>query len=214
MATIVDLSPSYNKTAIYADGAVLPGDPGIDGGGFAYSGTLLGSSTVISGIPFQFGSPNVLDSAANKFAIGGASSVPLPSGNFSKLWILGTGVSGNQAAQPVSVVYSDSSQDNFTQSFSDWFTPQGYAGEGTAFTLSYRDKNDGTTSAGTLFLYIYSFSLNPAKLTATFNLPGGAPPGNQNVIILAATLIPLPFTGSPTVRGGAQSIYVSDSMIF
>ena len=40
-----------------------------------------------------------------------------------------TGVNGNQANQTFTVNYSDGTSTSFTQSLSDWFTPQNYAGE-------------------------------------------------------------------------------------
>jgi hypothetical protein len=99
--------------------------------------------------------------------------------------MLATGVNGNQASQPFIVTYTDGTTSTFTQSLSDWFTPQSYAGEAAAQTESYRVSPNGTLDGRTFYLYGYSFTLNNAKTVKSLTLPS-----NANVVMLAATLTP------------------------
>jgi hypothetical protein len=52
--------------------------------------------------------------------------VTLPAGSYGTLTFLGTAVNGNLASQQFIVTYSDDSTTTYTQSVSDWFTPQYY----------------------------------------------------------------------------------------
>ena len=54
---------------------------------------------------------------------------PCPPETTPALNLLGTAVNGNQPNQIFVVTYSDGSTTTFTQSVSDWATPQKYAGE-------------------------------------------------------------------------------------
>ena len=99
--------------------------------------------------------------------------------------MLATGVNGNQASQTFVVHFSDGTSSTFTQSISDWFTPQSFAGESTAVSMPHRDNSDGTTDNRTFLLYGYSFALNNAKTVSSITLPN-----NANVEVLAITLVP------------------------
>ena len=66
------------------------------------------------------------------------STIPLPAGNDSAVNLLATAVGGNQLNQTFVVTYTDGTTSSFTQSLSDWFTPQNYAGESKALTMPYR----------------------------------------------------------------------------
>ena len=113
----------------------------------------------------------------------------MPSGGYGALTLLATGVNGNQAGQPFTVTYTDTTQATFTQSISDWYTPQNYSGESTAVTMSYRDLYNGTKDSRTFYVYGYSFSLNATKTVSSITLPNDA-----NVEVLAIDLLP---TGTP-----------------
>ena len=176
-ATNVNLAGVANVYGIAINGATVPG-AGLDGGGYAYSATLLGSSLSWSGIGFALGAAQALD------AVSGAT-VTLPAGTFSKLYMLATGLNGNQTSQAFIVTYTDGTTSTLTQSLSDWFTPQNYAGEATAQTESYRVSPNGTLDQRTFYLYGYSFALNNAKTVKSLTLPS-----NANVVVLAATLTP------------------------
>ena len=148
--------------------------------GYSYSANLLTPSRVFSGVLFVFGPANQLD------AVGcGGQSVTLPAGQFTSLILLATGVEGNQMAQTVTVTYTDGTSTKFTQSFSDWFTPQKYSGELEGVAMAYRNFDNGTKDKRTFSLYAYRFALNSTKTVESVTLPNDA-----HVAVLAATLVP------------------------
>ncbi len=176
------LANYYNRAGIYSDGTTFtnPATGGLDGGGAAYSGTLLGGSTTWSNVVFNFGPIN----ATNIISAAGQTIV-LPSGNYSRLLMLATGVQGGQTSQPFLVTYADASTTTFVQSLSDWYSPQNYAGESEAIVMGHRDSADGMTDNRTFYLYGYSFALNPARTLQSIRLPI-----NANVIVTAISLVP------------------------
>ncbi len=111
-----------------------------------------------------------------------AQSIALPNGSFSTLNLLAAAVNGNQANQSFTVRYTDGTSQTFSQSISDWFTPQAYAGETTAITMAYRNGGAGGDSR-TFRLYAYAFRLNSAKIVSGITLPN-----NGNVEIVAITV--------------------------
>ena len=179
----VNLSSLFNITGIYTDGSTFPSNGGVDGGGYAYSATQLGnqagaSNYIVNGVNFALGAPN-----ANNVLYGTGQPVPLPQGHFTNLKILGTGVAGSQAAQPVIITYTDGTTTTFAQGFSDWFNPQGYPREYKAQQMSYRDQASGSTSSANFNLYYYVFPLNLQKVVQSITLPS-----NRDVVTLAITL--------------------------
>jgi hypothetical protein len=178
----VSLAAYYNRAGMYTDGTTFtnPATGGIDGGGAAYSATLLGSSLTWTGLQFNFGPPNVTNvvSAANQ-------TIALPTGNYTTLRMLATGLQGNQASQSFTVTYTDASSTTFVQSLSDWFTPQNYVGESKAFASGHRNNSNGTADNRTFYLYGYSFALNSSKLVQSIRLPN-----NANLAVLSISLVP------------------------
>jgi Putative Ig domain len=178
----VSLAGYYNRAGIYTDATTFTNPPtgGVDGVGSAYSGTLLGNSQTWNNTPFAFGPLN----ATNVISCAG-QTITLPPGNYSRLEMLGTGVNGSQAAQPFVVTYTDSTTSTFAQGLSDWFSPESYAGESRAVSMSHRDNANGTTDNRTFYLYGYSFALNSTKTIQSLRLPD-----NANDIITAISLVP------------------------
>jgi predicted alpha-1,6-mannanase (GH76 family) len=179
----VNLASAFNIAGVYSDGTVFPTNGGLDGGGTAYSANLLGtragaSNIVVNGLNFNLGAPNV-----NNVAYGAGQVIPLPPGRFNTLRILGSGIGGNQTAQAITVTYTDGTTKTFTQSFSDWFNPQGYPDESIAEKMPYRLKADGTHDSRTFNLYQYSLLLDQRKIVKSLTLPV-----NRNVIVLGITL--------------------------
>ena len=170
--TEVALTASVNVDGIVANGSVAP-NGGLDGKSNAYSATLLGSSLTWNGNTYAFGSAGVADAVSN-------TTIALPAGSYTTLSLLGTAVNGNQPNQTFTVNYSDGSSTSFTQSLSDWFTPQNYAGESKALTMAYRVEYNGTLDNRTFYLYGYSFALNSAKTPVSLTLPK-----TRNVVVLA-----------------------------
>ena len=178
MAAQVSLSPAFNITGISTDGETFTG--GLDGVGYAYSETLLGATQTFDNTLFNIGPANSPDAVSAN-----GNSVGLPAGQFSALRMLATGVNGSQTAQSFTVTYSDGTSADFTQSLSDWFKPQNFAGESMAVTMARRNSNLGLPNNGPFYLYGYSFNLNNSKTVSSITLPG-----NSNVKVFALTLVP------------------------
>ena len=175
----VNLASAYNLTGIYTDGTTFSATGGIDGAGAAFSATLMGSGKTWNNVPFTFGPANASDAVNN-------TTISLPAGQYTTLSLLATAVQGNQLSQTFTVTYTDNTTSTFTQSMSDWFTPQNYAGESVALSMAYRNMYTGTQEARTFDLNGYSFALNSAKTVKSVTLPA-----NQNVVLFAVTLPPV-----------------------
>ena len=176
--TQVDLLSAYNRAGIQVDGTPFSGG-GLDGDGYA-STYRIGTTLNTGGSIFNFG-----PAAINDVVSATGQTIALPSGRYSSLKLLATGVNGSQPNQTFIVTYTDGTTATFTQSLSDWAIPQSYPGETTVRTSYYRDLADGTTQAGMYNIYEYSFTLNSAKTVSSITLPN-----NRNVEVVAATLIP------------------------
>jgi hypothetical protein len=174
-ATAVTLSSVANVDAIANSGTIVL-NGGLDGLGYAYSEALLGASIAWNGNTYSLLGPDIADAASNK-------TIPLPAGNYSTISLLGTGVNGNQANQTLVVNYTDGSSSTFTQSVSDWNTPQNYSGESQVLQMAYRIKPNGSLDNYTFYLYGYSFALNSAKTVASIVLPA-----TGHVVMLAVDL--------------------------
>jgi hypothetical protein len=172
----VNLSAAYNMIGLVADGTTFASNAGVDRAGNAYSSSLLGSTVTFGGNSFSMGPANASSAVTS-------ATVALPAGQYTTLAMLATGVNGNQASQTFTVTYSDGTTSTFTQSLSDWFTPQSYAGESKAVTMAYRDVYNGTKNNQTFYLYAYSFTLNSAKTVSSLTLPT-----NANIVVFAVTL--------------------------
>ena len=177
--TPVNLGSPFNLDGIVNDGSTFSLTTGIiDGGAAALSANLLGTSQTWNGTPFTIGaagSSNVVSATGQ--------TISLPAGQYASLQFLGLAVNGNQANQTFTVNYADGTTQTFTQSLSDWFSPQNYTGESTAVTMAYRDLSNGTKDNRTFYVYGYSFSLNATKTVSSITLPNDA-----NVKLLSVTL--------------------------
>ncbi len=177
VVTPVSLSSAANVNAIFTNGTAIT-NGGIDKASNAYSESLVGSSVTYGGLLYNFLGANVPDAISS-------TTLTLPSGKFSTLNLLGTGVEGDRVNQTFVVTYTDGTTTTITQSLSDWYAPQGYAGESKAITMTYRLISTGAEDARTFYLYAYSLAINNAKTVASVTLPS-----NRYVVILAATLSP------------------------
>ena len=177
--TLVNISSAFNRTGIVSDGAASSGG-GFDGDGNSLSASLVGTSVTAGGAYFELGPANTADVIS---ALG--QTISLPAGGDASLKLLATAVNGRQPNQTFTVTYTDGTTATFTQSISNWAIPQGFAGESTALSTSYRDTSNGTEQAGLFNIYEYTFLLNPTKTVSSLTLPQ-----DGNVEVLAATLIP------------------------
>jgi hypothetical protein len=174
----VDLASAFNTTGFAKDGDHLHGTVGFDGEGSVYSATLLGAAPVSKGVTFKLGSAN----AADVVSCGGGT-VNLPAGQYASLWLLGSAVEGNQMAQPLTVTYTDGTTETLSQNFSDWFLPQGFAGESRAVKMAYRNMPNGGKDGRPFYVYSYGFPLDHTKTVKSLTLPN-----NPNVKILAISV--------------------------
>jgi hypothetical protein len=101
------------------------------------------------------------------------------------LELLGASVNGNQPDQTFTVNYTDGTSQTFTQSISDWHTPQSYAGETAVVSSSYRDTHQGGRDyKGPFDVYGYAFTLDSTKTAESITLPG-----DSHVEVLAITMV-------------------------
>jgi hypothetical protein len=173
----VSLGAADNLYGIATPGIAVVGS-GLDGHGDAYAGNLLGTTITSAGATFTLAAAGAGSAATN-------TTIALPAASYATLSLLATGLNGNQLNQSFVVTYTDGTTSSFTQSLSDWYTPQHYTGETIAATLAYRIKASGVTQAGPVYLYAYSFALNSAKALQSITLPK-----NANVAVLAIDLAP------------------------
>jgi hypothetical protein len=172
----VSLTGDFNRVGIVNDGSTFTG--GLDGGGAALSAKLLGPSLTWNGTQFTLGA-----AGGNNVVAAAGQTISLPAGNYTTLSFLATAVNGNQPNQTFVVTYTDGTTDTFVRDISDWFTPQGYAGESDAVDLAYRDLSGGTRDNRAFHVYGYSLSLRPGKTVQSIRLPT-----NRNVNVLAMSL--------------------------
>jgi hypothetical protein len=182
----VPLAAQANVVGVGKAGAAVP-NGGLDGNGDAYATDLLGTTVTWAGATFTLGTADALNAVSNK-------TITLPSGTYSSVKMLATGVEGNQPNQTFIVTYTDGTTTSITQSLRDWFTPQNYAGESIASTMAHRLTSKGATDARTFYLYGYSLAINSAKTVKSITLPK-----NRNVVVLAIDLTPV---NSPPVGPG------------
>jgi len=175
----VPAATAYNVFGIYTDGSTFPQTGGLDDDGNAYSATELGTSATWNGITYTFGPTNAEDAWQNTI-------ITLPAGQYSTLTFLGNAVNGNLPSQTFIVTYTDGTTSTFTQSVSDWFTPQTYTGETKVVTTTYRNMYNGTKDNRTFILYGYSFAINASKTVKSLTLPGLSTVNNaaDNVVVV------------------------------
>jgi hypothetical protein len=175
-ATQINLSAYYNRTGIAADGSSF--SSGLDGGAYCYSANLLSPAIFWNNLVFALGPTNASDVVACA-----SQTITLPAGQFNTLQFLAIGVNGSQTAQNFIVTYTDNSTTTFTQSFSDWVTPQSYSSENIALAMPCRNQNNGTSQINKTILGGYIFTLDPTKTVKNIVLPN-----NGNLVILAMQL--------------------------
>ncbi|MFZ0732166.1 MAG: S53 family serine peptidase [Candidatus Sulfotelmatobacter sp.] len=203
--TPVDLSSAYNLYAFYDDANEnsITATNSLDGVGYAYSANILNLGANIGGSQFTFGPANQPDAI-----YGTGTSITLPSGYYTSLQMLATGIEGNQASKTVTVTYADSTTSTFTQSFSDWcsalngngcVSTGSNPGESVAIAMPYRDSAAGPDNR-VFYLYHYSFLLNTNKAVQSVTLPN-----TRDVVVLAMTLAG-PVTTGFTVNAAPNTV--------
>lgn len=176
------LTSAYSRTGIYNNGSTFGSGGGLNDAGKAYSSYLFPATLNTWNTPeFSVAAANAVDSVTAS-----GQTISLPAAEYGTLNILATAVNANEAAQTFTVTYSDNSTAAFTQSLSNWFSPQGYSGESTALEMTYGNTYTGTEdTSDTYSIDTYSLGLNPAKTLASVTLPSTA-----NVQVLGITAVP------------------------
>ena len=173
----VSLSSVANLVGIVPDGTKFT-SLSLNRAGCNYSENLLHNPFSYAGVRYAIGAAN------GKDVVMGGKVIPLPAGNYASLYLLALAVQKNQYTPLVfTVTYSDKSTEVIKQSLSDWVSPQHYAGESIALTMPYCDNTSGGKTAGSHYLYQYTFALNRAKTVTSLTVPA-----NSDVIVVAATL--------------------------
>jgi hypothetical protein len=179
--TPVDLGGIYNLVGITNNGAQFSGG-GLDGAGNAYSANVLGTSQTIGGVNYTIapgGTTNVIQAAGQTIGL------PLSS-TYTHVDLLATAVNGNQTSQIFTVNYTNGTSQTFNQNLSDWHTPQGFTGETTGVSASFRNtSNGGQDNKGPFDIYGYSFALT---IPVGFTIKSITLPNNQHVQIVAITV--------------------------
>jgi hypothetical protein len=193
--TAVSLASAFNRTGIYNDGTSFSG--GLDGGGYAYSASQLGSSLIWDSVPFKFGPAN-----ANDVVTCAAQTIALPANRYTTLLMLATGVDGNQTSQSFTVANSDGTTTPIVQSLSDWVNVTTYSNQFIADTMPYRLFSSGSPSSAGTHVYGYLFPLNNTKTAQSLKLPN-----DSDVAVLAVTLANTPLPVSLQANYNRAGIY-------
>lgn len=165
----------YRVNALYPDGTNYD-ERGFDGTSLAFSSQRLGSSLRYAGFVFPLGTPSLPDAAS-------ASTVALPPGSYTTLYLLGAAGASAQMSQPFLLTYTDGTSTSTRLNLSSWRAPQHFAGETTVASTSYANRSDGTQLAGSFSVYGYQVPVDPSRTPMTLTLPP-----TTDVVLLAAGL--------------------------
>jgi hypothetical protein len=105
-------------------------------------------------------------------------------GSGNVLTLAAAAVNGGQASQSLTLNFTDGSSTTWTQSFSDWCSPQYYKNESILSTQSYRNTATGGTNDTTNYIYGYGYTLPEGKTLESITLPN-----NSNIGILGMALV-------------------------
>jgi serine/threonine protein kinase len=182
----VDLSHVYNATGIYTEGTEFQSRASLDQVGYAFPAEMLGGTKVWEGVTFNLGPANAPDAVTSR-------TIALPPGKFDELKMLALSVNGDHESQTFTVMYSDGSSTDFSQSVSDWYTPENFSGESEVASTPYRVGSRGGRDDRTFHVYGYSFRLDGKKTAVSFTLPP-----NRDVLVFGLALV------RGASRGGAS----------
>jgi len=173
----VDLSHAYNANGIYTSDVSFDSRQSLDGVGYAFPAEMLGETKAWDGVPFKLGPANAPDAVTSR-------TIALVPGKYDELRMLAIGVNGNQESQAFTVMYADGSSADYSQSVSDWYTPEYFSGESEVASTPYRIGSRGGRDDRTFHVYGYSFKLDPKKTALSFSLPP-----NRHVLVFGLTLV-------------------------
>jgi hypothetical protein len=183
-STAVDLSSSYTSWGIANGSTQVANHKGFDGSGnYYYSGNLQ-STIAWSGATFTFGPVPGSSSGQNNFVQGTGQQIDMPNRQFGWLYLAGAGANGNQSSQQLKLRFSDGSEATWTQSFSDWCSPQNNDGETIIQEQPNRVNQVGNVVSQTNYVYGYAYQVPAGKTLVSVTLPK-----NSNLGILGMAIL-------------------------
>jgi hypothetical protein len=233
----VGLSSYFNREGIINTSATITSAiaGGLDTDGSFFASNQLGNGatsfqvsngTAFNGSTFTIGPVN-----ASNVVYDNGQTITLPAEHVSDIELLASHTNGTASLNFVAN-YTDGSSQTVTQLVSDWYAPQGYAGESNAIAMGERytvsKNNQGHYVIGnddrTFYIYGYTLAVNGSKTIASITLPTETTTGTQLQIIamdtvgvFAPTLIstatasPSPATGSSTVLSALATDSTGDA---
>ncbi len=172
---MVPLLDAARVNAFYHDGTSYRAK-GFDGNDAAFSFQQLGSALQYKGASFPLLSPDVQNAATS-------STIQLPAGNYSTLYLLGAAAGTDQLAQVFTLHYADGTSSSQSLDLSSWTSSTTYADETVVASTTMQNLADGTQRASVSRVYGYSLSVDATRVVKSVALPD-----NPQVILLAAAL--------------------------
>ena len=111
-------------------------------------------------------------------------TITVPSGNYTAVDLLATGVNGNQTNQPFVIHYADGTSQTISLSLSDWIHQANFTGETIVKSMSYRNQNNGSQQNHSPHLYGYVLNLEPGETITSITLPN-----DSNIEILGMSVV-------------------------
>jgi len=185
---------------IVTDGTPFSGG-GFDGQGNAYSWEAFGSSSTLrwNGVTFDLANPN-----QPNFIWANGQTIAVPQGNYNVLNLAGAAVNGSQQNQKLTLTFTDGSTVVWTQSFSDWCSPQNYGHEAIVSTQSYRDTASGGKDALANYVYGYSYAIPAGKTLQSITLPSNGDVRLFDLQMSTSTPVLLPYNAFGIAEPGKQ----------
>jgi hypothetical protein len=197
----LSLTSYFNHFGIASTGSHSIPAPGIDNDQDGLADALLGTSQTWNGSSFIIGPTTTANNTFN-VVDGTGQTITLTPGRYTAIKLLALHWDGS-ATESFTLNYSDGSTQTLTQSFSDWFAPQNFAGESEAVSMSYRIIANGRNGTGPYYLYGYVFTPDYFKTLDSITLPSDV----QLDIIAMDTVGTL----VPTVTTAASAIPIAVS---
>lgn len=165
----------YATIGFTTDGTPVVGG-GFDGKGNAYDweamgndrsgGTRVDRTLAWNGTTFKLivpNQPNVIWAAGQTLEVAPNQS--------NTLNLAGAGVNGSQPDQQITLTFTDGSSVVWTQSFSDWCSPQYFGHEAIVSSQAYRNQATGSPDMVKNYIYGYSYTFPAGKTLASVTLP-------------------------------------------
>jgi hypothetical protein len=180
----VQVSLPVNLPAIEIDGQPYGAKSGIDGQGYAFSGSLLPSSLMWNGVTFSLGMAGANNAVTN-------AAITVPQGNYSSLMMLANMVNNVSPSATFTVTYTDGTTVPTTLSMSDWVNIFSNPGESRVACWPYRLVYNGGINDSSVCLDGYQIPLDPTKVLATVTTPT-----SKNYVVESMVLLPVVVPGT------------------